>query len=34
MPLIGGGIGAVSDGYLTYQVGQYAAKQLRSRRTG
>jgi hypothetical protein len=32
MPVIGGGIGAVSDGYLTFQVGQYAAKELRSRR--
>jgi uncharacterized protein (DUF697 family) len=32
MPLIGGGVGAVTDGYLTFQVGQYAAKELRSRR--
>ena len=32
MPIIGGGIGAVTDGYLTYQIGQYAAKELRSRR--
>jgi hypothetical protein len=32
MPLIGGGIGAVTDGYLTYQVGQYAARELRARR--
>jgi uncharacterized protein (DUF697 family) len=32
MPLLGGGMGAVTDGYLTYQVGQYAAKELRSRR--
>ena len=32
MPLVGGGIGAVTDGYLTFQVGQYAAKELRSRR--
>jgi hypothetical protein len=32
MPVLGGGIGAVTDGYLTFQVGQYAAKELRSRR--
>ena len=32
MPLVGGGIGAVTDGLLTFQVGQYAAKELRSRR--
>jgi hypothetical protein len=32
MPVVGGGIGAVTDGYLTFQVGQYAAKELRSRR--
>jgi hypothetical protein len=32
MPVLGGGIGAVTDGYLTYQVGHYAAKELRSRR--
>lgn len=32
-PVIGGGIGAVTDGYATYQVGRYAAKELRSRRT-
>jgi EcsC protein family len=32
-PMIGGGIGAVTDAYGTYQVGRYAAKELRSRRT-
>jgi EcsC protein family len=32
MPVVGGGIGAVTDGYLTFQVGQFAAKELRSRR--
>jgi hypothetical protein len=31
MPILGGGIGAITDGYLTFQVGQYAAKELRSR---
>jgi hypothetical protein len=30
-PVIGGGIGAVTDGYATYQVGRYAAKELRAR---
>jgi hypothetical protein len=33
MPVLGGGIGAVTDGYLTFQIGQYAAKELRARRT-
>jgi hypothetical protein len=32
-PVIGGGIGAVTDGYATFQVGRYAARELRSRRT-
>jgi len=32
VPIIGGGFGAVTDGYATYQVGRYAAKELRSRR--
>jgi hypothetical protein len=32
VPVIGGGFGAVTDGYATYQVGRYAAKELRSRR--
>jgi hypothetical protein len=31
IPLVGGGVGAVTDGYATYQVGRYAAKELRSR---
>lgn len=30
-PVLGGGVGAVADGYATYQVGKYAAKELRSR---
>ncbi len=29
VPVIGGGVGAVTDGYATYQVGRYAAKQLK-----
>jgi hypothetical protein len=32
IPLLGGGVGMVTDGYATYQVGRYAAKELRSRR--
>jgi hypothetical protein len=32
VPVIGGGVGAVTDGYATYQIGRYAAKELRSRR--
>jgi len=32
VPIVGGGFGAVADGYATYQVGRYAAKDLRSRR--
>ncbi|MBA3309783.1 MAG: EcsC family protein [Nocardioidaceae bacterium] len=32
MPVVGGGVGAVSDGYSTYQIGKYAAKELRSRK--
>ncbi len=31
-PIIGGGVGAVTDGYATYQIGRYAARELRSRR--
>jgi hypothetical protein len=30
-PVIGGAFGAVIDGYDTYQVGRYAAKELRPR---
>ncbi len=30
-PVIGGGVGAVTDGYTTYQIGQYAAKELKRR---
>ncbi len=32
VPVIGGGVGAVTDGYATYRIGRYAAKELRSRR--
>jgi hypothetical protein len=32
-PVIGGGVGAVADGFSTYQVGRYAARELRSRNT-
>ncbi len=31
VPVVGGGIGAVSDGYGTYRIGRYAAKELRAR---
>ena len=31
VPVVGGGIGLVSDGLATFQVGRYAAKELRSR---
>ncbi len=31
-PIIGGGVGAVSDGFRTYQVGRFAARELRARR--
>lgn len=31
VPVVGGGVGAVTDGYATYVVGKYAAKELRSR---
>lgn len=30
-PVIGGGVGAVTDGYSTYQIGRYAAQELRRR---
>lgn len=30
-PVIGGGIGLFSDGYSTFRVGRYAARELRSR---
>lgn len=32
VPLLGGGVGAASDGMSTYQIGTYAAKQLKDRR--
>lgn len=31
IPVFGGGIGMVTDGYATFQVGRYAAKELKSR---
>lgn len=31
-PVLGGGVGAVTDGYATHKIGQYAAKQLKPRR--
>lgn len=31
MPVIGGGVGAVTDGWDTYRVGRYAAKELKQR---
>lgn len=32
VPVIGGGVGAFTDGYDTYRAGRYAAKELRQRR--
>lgn len=32
MPIIGGGFGAVTDGYGTYQVGRYADRELKTRK--
>jgi hypothetical protein len=32
-PVLGGGVGAVTDGFATYQVGRYAANQLKPRNT-
>ena len=31
-PVIGGGVGAVTDGLATYEIGKYAAKQLKRRK--
>ncbi len=31
VPVLGGGVGAVADGYNTYEIGVYAAKQLKHR---
>jgi hypothetical protein len=31
VPVVGGGVGALTDGYDTYKVGRYAAKELRQR---
>jgi hypothetical protein len=33
VPLLGGGVGAFADGFSTYQVGSYAERELRDRRT-
>jgi hypothetical protein len=33
MPIVGGGFGLVADGYATYQIGEYAAKELRPRQS-
>ncbi|HYJ68034.1 MAG TPA: EcsC family protein [Nocardioidaceae bacterium] len=33
VPLLGGGVGAFADGLSTYQVGSYAERELRDRRT-
>lgn len=32
LPVIGGGVGAVTDGLSTWQIGRYARRELRSRR--
>lgn len=32
IPMLGGGVGAASDGMSTYQIGVYAAEQLKDRR--
>lgn len=31
MPVVGGGFGMVTDGFATYQVGRYAARELKAR---
>jgi hypothetical protein len=31
VPLIGGAVGAGSDGWGTYQIGRYAARELKDR---
>ncbi|MGI8614941.1 MAG: EcsC family protein [Nocardioidaceae bacterium] len=31
IPLLGGGVGAITDGLSTYQIGRYAASELRER---
>ncbi len=31
LPVLGGGVGMVTDGFATYQVGRYAAKELKAR---
>ncbi|MDX6309190.1 MAG: hypothetical protein QOI06_2236 [Nocardioidaceae bacterium] len=33
VPMVGGGVGLVSDGFATFQVGRYAAKELKSRQS-
>ncbi|MBK8459821.1 MAG: EcsC family protein [Micropruina sp.] len=34
IPLVGGGVGAVNDGWLTYALGDYARREFVSRRRG
>jgi hypothetical protein len=34
IPLLGGGVGAVTDAMSTYQIGAYASRELRTRRRG
>jgi hypothetical protein len=31
-PVVGGGVAAVTDGYQTYEIGRYAARQLKARK--
>ncbi len=31
VPVVGGGVGAITDGYSTYRIGKYAARELRQR---
>ncbi len=33
LPVFGGGVGAVTDGWSTYQIGRYARRELRDRRS-
>jgi len=33
LPVVGGGVGAVTDGYSTWQIGRYARRELRDRRS-
>lgn len=31
VPIVGGGVGLVTDGLATFQVGQYAAREMKAR---